>query len=112
MWEIMPLVHFVTEFVKENPDVRVLVPSGLPKAYLKRVWGDVLAPGQLVSVGKNDRCVHRAGPCRAVATTPHAQTHTHVRTRSHTGCLLLWLGQNQWGPVPDGVRGGAVRGAQ
>ncbi len=57
VWEVLPLVHFATQFIKDNPDVRVLVPGGLPKKYLKLVWGDALAPGQLVTVGKEDRWV-------------------------------------------------------
>jgi hypothetical protein len=40
VWETLPVVDFVTEFVVANPDVKVLVPnSPAARVYLEQLWG-------------------------------------------------------------------------
>jgi hypothetical protein len=59
VWETLPVVDFVTDFVVANPDVRVLVPnSAAARAYLDQLWGPLgVSMDRLVYWDKGVRCV-------------------------------------------------------
>ena len=51
MWEMIPIAEFVTDFVRNNPDVMILVPWGAAmETYLLQLWHDI-DPNRFVRAG-------------------------------------------------------------
>ena len=56
LWETLPVVEFVTEFVRSNPDVMILMPSGiLVDMLMQQLWHDI-DPSRFVVVMGDFRC--------------------------------------------------------
>ena len=42
VWEMLPVAEFVTDFVRSNPDVQILVPDGpAVEMFLHQLWHDI-----------------------------------------------------------------------
>ena len=51
LWEMIPVAEFVTDFVRNNPDVMILVPWGAAmETYLLQLWHDI-DPNRFVRAG-------------------------------------------------------------
>ena len=56
LWEMMPLAEFVTDFLRNNPDVMILLHWGSAvETFLMELWHDI-DPGRFVVAG-DFRCV-------------------------------------------------------